>query len=180
MRRTLTAMRSETRRALAVMSRHLGRAAISFRLGGSGLLYALGLVERVGDLDLVFESRSRRALGAVLADLTGTEPDFGAGQEPGFVSAWRCTHQLSDQSLDLTGGVAVRLGSGRVVDLPYAAGATWALGATTIPLAPPEQWWLIYRVHGADERAALAGRAARPGAIESLLAELDVARSEIP
>jgi hypothetical protein len=144
-----------TRSALVRLAMALHDAGVPFQLGGSGLLHVLGLVDRVGDLDLVFPSEARPALGEVLTRLTRSIPEFDAVQEPGFVSDWRCRHDLDGQALDLSGGVAMVV-DGRVVRLPFRPGALWDLGGVPIPLAPPEQWLLVYRVHGSNRAVLLA------------------------
>ena len=172
-------MRAATRSTLIALAAAFNAAGIAYQLGGSGLLYSLGLVDRVGDLDLVFEAASRPALRALLLEETGREPDFASDQEPDFVSAWRCTHQIGPQALDLTGGVAVSV-AGRRVELPFTAGDSWALGDAAVDLAPIEQWWLIYRVHGKPDRAAALEGAAAPGSIDALLGSLGLERSDLP
>jgi hypothetical protein len=148
-------MDGRTRVALRRVAHALAAAGIPYQLGGSGLLFALGLLDRVGDLDIVFPSGARGEVAQVLRDLTGAEPRFDARQEPGFVSDWRCRHELDGQPLDLSGGVAVLL-DGREIELPFRAGGIWDLEGTTIPLAPSEQWLLIYLVHGSPRAELLA------------------------
>jgi hypothetical protein len=148
------AMQPDTRRALLRLAGLLQERAIPFQLGGSGLLYAHGLIDRVGDLDLVFAAGARNPLREVLWEMTGTEPDFAVSQEPGFVSAWRCVHEIDGQAFDLTGGVTVMV-AGAPRAIPFETGPVWEVDGVDIPLAPPEPWWLIYTVHGGTERAAL-------------------------
>ncbi len=174
-----SAMHRTTRSALISLVRACDAAGIRLQLGGSGLLFAHELVDRVGDLDLVFDVSARKPLGRLLNDLTGVHPDFAAGQEPDFVSVWRCRHDFEGQPLDLTGGVTVRIGD-RPVGLPFTPGRSWDLGEAVVPLAPVEQWWLIYRVHGKPERAAALAGIAGPGVIETMLAGLGIEPADLP
>lgn len=165
-------MDDRARSALGRLARAFDAAEVPFQLGGSGLLHAHGLVDRVGDLDLVSPGDARPAVGAVLTALSGRVPTFDAEQEPGFVSDWRSRHELDGQPLDLSGGVAVTI-EGRKVRLPFRRGATWDLDGRPIPLAPPEQWLLIYLVHGSDRAGLLAAMVDR-AAWAALHRELDL------
>jgi hypothetical protein len=141
------------RRVLRRFAGALSERGIEFQLGGSGLLFALGLLEEVGDLDIVFPPEAGEALGPLLEQLSGVPPRFDAEQERGFVSAWRCRHELDGESLDLSGGVTLEI-EGRRTVLPFRTGSSWDLDGEPIPLAPLEQWLMIYRHHN-PERATL-------------------------
>jgi hypothetical protein len=142
-----------TRRTLTLLARRFETRVIPFQLGGSGLLFAHGRVDRVGDLDLVFPEAARPGLEQVLVEQGGAVPRFDASQEPGFVSAWRCRYELDGQELDLSGAITLVI-EGRRIPLPFIAGGFWDLDGVNVPLAPLEQWALIYRVHK-PERALL-------------------------
>lgn len=142
-----------TRRTLVLLARRFAAQGIRFQLGGSGLLFARGRVDRVGDLDLVFPAAARTGVEAVLVGDGGALPRFDAPQEPGFVSAWRCRYDLHGQELDMSGAITLEI-EGRRVPLPFTAGGVWDLDGVHIPLAPVEQWMLIYRLHK-PERALL-------------------------
>ena len=144
-------MEPRTRRVLLLLARRFDERAVPYQLGGSGLLYAHGRFDRVGDLDLVFPDSARSGLESVLRDEGGTAPDFDAVQEPGFVSAWRCRYDIDGQELDLSGAITLEI-EGRRVPLPFRSGDIWDLDGAGIPLAPVEQWMLIYRLHRPDRR----------------------------
>lgn len=133
--------------ALIGVTRLLDQAGIPFQVGGSALLYALGLVDRVGDLDLVFRSRDREGLSGVLERATGSPPVFDVDQEPGFTSSWRAKHRYLGTELDITGGIALRYPGGFVARIPFTEGTTWELGGVAVPLAPLSDWLLVYRYH---------------------------------
>jgi hypothetical protein len=133
-------------------------------------LYALGLVGRVGDLDLVFPSADRHGLPAAIGDLVDAPLDFGAPQEAGFSSDWRCLAAVEGQDLDLTGGLVLEV-AGIAVRLPFRDGGRWDLDGVSIPLAPVEQWLLIYRVHDPG-RSRLLGAAVDPAAWQAMCLRL--------
>jgi len=166
------AVEERTRRVLRLLARRFRTAGITWQLGGSGLLFARGLVDRVGDLDLVFPDSARDGLQRLLADLGGAVPDFASDQEPGFVSGWRCRYRLEGQELDLSGAIALEI-EGRVVRLPFAPGPEWDLDGEAIPLAPLEQWLLIYRLHKPG-RAALLEEAVDEGSWRALCAGIGI------
>jgi hypothetical protein len=163
-------MEAQTRSVLKKLVAACDAADIPVQLGGSGLLFALGLVEQVRDLDLVFPSEARPALAEVLLALTGTTPEFDADQEQGFMSDWRCQHEMDGQALDMSGGVALEV-NGEVVRLPFQPGSVWDLDGTPIPLAPLERWVVIYRVNGSN-RADLLAPLVDPAAWERQVREL--------
>jgi hypothetical protein len=136
-----------TRNALVEVTRLLDHAGIPFQVGGSALLHALGLVDQVGDLDLVFRSRDREDLSTTLERATGAPPEFDVVQEPGFASAWRARHAYLGTDLDMTGGIALRYPGGFVARLPFTKGTTWDLDGVAVPLAPLSDWLLVYRYH---------------------------------
>ena len=166
------AVEERTRRVLRLLARRFRTAGIAWQLGGSGLLFSLGLVDRVGDLDLVFPDGARDGLQGLLPSLGGAVPDFTAGQECGFVSGWRCRYRVDGQELDLTGAIALEI-EGGVVRLPFAPGPEWDLDGEAIPLAPLEQWLLIYRFHQ-PARAALLEEAVDEGAWRALCAGIGI------
>ena len=167
-------MEEHTHRVLRLLARHFGAAGIPWQLGGSGLLFAHGLVDRVGDLDLVSPAAARAELEAVLLDLGAGNLDFGAPQEPGFVSGWRCRCRVRGQELDLSGEITLEI-EDRVVRFPFRSGAVWDLDGAVIPLAPAEQWLLIYRLHN-PARAAVLEPVVDRGAWEALCAATGVPR----
>lgn len=132
--------------ALASLSRALQQARIPWQLGGSGLLRALGLVDTVRDLDCVFPPAMQDRLQVVLIAGTGVVPRFDSQQEDGFVSGFRGRHPWQGVELDMTAGIALDYGDA-VAELPFTRGGWWEVDGVPVPLAPVEQWLLIYRFH---------------------------------
>jgi hypothetical protein len=165
-------MDARVRSALVVVTELFQESGIDFQVGGSALLHALGLVERVGDLDLVFRSEDRTRLGDVLRQATGRSPAFDVRQEPGFVSTWRAAHRFRDVDLDMTGGIALEYPGGFVARLPHAEGSSWHIDGVTVPLAPLADWLLVYR-HHKPGRAALLEPLVPAAEWDALLAAIE-------
>ena len=177
--RRRSGLRTETVRAVAALGAALEDAGIPYQLGGSGLLFACGLADLIGDLDLEVPAEARDRVAAVLERLSGVPPRF-SGPTPGrFASAWRCRHRIGEQDLDLVGGQAVRLG-GREVALPVAPEGEWEVGGVSVPLAPLEQCWLVYRAAGKPERAALLEREAGRRSVRRFLRTAGLDPAEVP
>ena len=140
--------------ALVSLSRALGEVGISWQLGGSGLLYALGLVDTVRDLDVVFPVDVKESLAGVLREHTGTEPSCTARQEDGFASGFRGRHLWDGVELDMTAGIVLDYGT-VVARLPFVGGTEWQFQDESIPLAPLEHWLLIYRFHNPKRSESL-------------------------
>jgi tRNA-Thr(GGU) m(6)t(6)A37 methyltransferase TsaA len=172
-------LRGETVRALAMVGAAFDAAGIPYQLGGSGLLFACGLAGRVGDLDLQVPAEARDRVAVVLERLSGVPPRFSGPASGPFASAWRCRHRIGGQDFDLVGGQAVRLG-GREVALPVAPEGEWEVGGVSVPLAPLEQCWLVYRVAGKPERAALLEREAGRRAVVRFLRSAGLDPAAIP
>ena len=117
-------------------------------LGGSGLLYALGLVDSVGDWDLVTDVPSEQVAG-VLADRSLVAQRLG-GDLPGFATAALFRVDAGDHQIDVLVDFAIRV-AGRVTAIPARPWRTWQ-GMT---LARPEDWALAYELMGREEKAAL-------------------------
>ncbi len=139
-------MNQLVRSGLIAFAAAMAEAGQPWQLGGSGLLYSLDLVDTVGDLDVVLPSVDPEPLGALLEGHTGQPADFTARQEDGFVSGFRGKHQWHGVELDLSSAVTLDYGD-HLVRLPFEPGETWDLDGTLIPLAPVEQWLVIYRFH---------------------------------
>jgi tRNA-Thr(GGU) m(6)t(6)A37 methyltransferase TsaA len=172
-------LRAATVRTLAALGAAFDQAGVPYQLGGSGLLFACGLADGVGDLDLQFPADARDRVAAVIERLSGVAPRFTDVATGGFASAWRCRHRIGDQEIDLVGGQAVVVG-GRVVPLPVAPEGEWEVAGVAVPLAPAEQSWLVYRVAGKADRAALLEREAGRRAVARFLRRTGVDPGAIP
>lgn len=99
--------------------RRLQAARIEAALGGSGLLYALGLAERISDWDLTTDAEP----GAVRMALTGFSwEDRTGGQN--FESAGRYVVHVDGEELDLISRSALRSEAG-ITRLPTIITGWW-------------------------------------------------------
>jgi hypothetical protein len=149
----------------------LERAGIGVALGGSGLLAALGLTDRVRDWDLTTDAPAE-AVTAALAGETSALP----GALPGTLSghdALHADHKLAfaDGALEIILGFAFFTPAG-VVRIPTRVHER----KDGLPLASPEGWAVAYHLLGRAEKSRLlfqylASRGAKPGVLAELLAQ---------
>lgn len=115
-------------------------------VGGSGLLAALGLVERVGDWDLTTDAPtplvSESLSGTGLPFRTATVRDGAFGTRERFVV------EGGDHEIDVLVGFALSDGD-RLVPLPTRVTRRWQ----GLPIGDPEVWLRAYRLLGRDEKA---------------------------
>jgi hypothetical protein len=131
-------------------------------LGGSALLWALGLGVQVGDIDLVVRVEDRAAVEAL--------PWWrGTTTEPTELmrSAWKASLDIDGVEVDVIGGLAWLAGD-RVVEMPFRADGEWE----GVPLAPAAHWLLLYERYK-PERAAQLAPLVGPDARAAALAELE-------
>jgi hypothetical protein len=146
--------------ALAAVAARLAEHDVPFLLGGSALLYALGIDVPVRDLDLMLRAEDRERFEAAAGDWlvsVTTEPG------PVLTSAWKATLDVDGVDVEGLGGLGFAGGP----TLPFRAGGTWR----GVPLAAPEVWWAAYRVYK-PERAALLEPLVSVAAREAILVEL--------
>lgn len=141
---------------LVRMTDKLKESGISYALGGSGLLHALGLVEQVNDWDLLVEC-SKEKLLKVIEGYSWQEQSSGDGL---FASEYRI--QVVPISIDFIGYFALRSTKG-IVKLPIDKGhgegkrnregykGSWQ----GIPLSTPETWYVAYKMMGRESKAEL-------------------------
>lgn len=144
-------MDPQVRRTLLHVARRLDGADVVFSLGGSGLLWALGLADEVGDLDVMLPAEGESAALAALAsgpvsvDRDGTEL---------WATAWFATIELGGVDVDLLGGMALRHAGGvaRLDHRPYG----WVdVDGHPVPYADPAGWWVVYRAYKPAKAALL-------------------------
>lgn len=141
----------------------LQRAQVPFALGGSGLLWALGLVDGARDWDLTTDAPLER-VAAALKELTWREAPAG---DPPYASAYR----LAVGDVDLIGGFSVAVETG-VCHLPTVVAGAWE----GLPTGSPEVWAVAYRLIDRPAKADLlsawlARHGARYDACQLLLAQ---------
>jgi hypothetical protein len=146
--------------ALDAVAERLRAADIEFLLGGSGLLFALGLDVDVRDIDLMLRARDRARFEAAAGDwLVTVTTDAG----PVLTSSWKATLDVLGCEVEGLGGLGFAGGP----ELPFRAGGSWR----GVPLAAPEVWWAAYRAYKPD-RAALLEPLVPVAARERVLREL--------
>jgi len=141
----------------------LERAGIAHALGASGLLFALGLWDHVGDWDVNVEA-DHDVLTPLFADLAPVR--FGSS---GIHADSKL--QLYDAQVEVIVKMAI-VAEGRIVRIPTLPGAPWQ----GVPVGSPEAWAIAYALLGRTEKSeilfrALAANGAAPAAVARMLAE---------
>lgn len=124
----------------------LKAAGIEAAVGGSGLLFPHGLVDRVNDWDLTTDAEPH-AVRAALAGLTYLDRTGGSG----YVTRARLVVQMGGEEIDLIcqGGVETEVGVTRFPT--FIAGEYQG-----IPLGSMEVWAAFYWLIGRRPKAELA------------------------
>jgi hypothetical protein len=117
-------------------------------VGGSGLLAALGLVDRVRDWDVTTDAPTATVQAALSS--TGLPVDPVPAGEGRYATRARFAVDGDGHDVDVIVGFAVR-DHGDVVPLPTRVTRTW-LG---LPIADPRVWLEAYRLLGRHDRALL-------------------------
>jgi hypothetical protein len=115
-------------------------------LGGSGLLWALGLDVRVGDIDLVAQPEDRVAVEA-LPWWRGTT----TAPTELMRSAWKAALDVDGVAVDVIGGLAWLEGD-RVVAMPFRAEGEWR----GVRLGPAAHWLVLYERYKPERARVLA------------------------
>lgn len=113
-------------------------------LGGSGLLYALGLTEVVHDWDLTTDESRQDVMQCL---------DAFHVVEKKRVSETFCSEYilaLPDEDIEIIGSYAIRYGI-ETCHLPSIIGGSWG----NVPLASPEVWAVAYDLMGRLGKAEL-------------------------
>lgn len=138
----------------------LERAGIVVALGGSGLLAALGLADRVGDWDLTTDAPFESVVAALGEPCTDRHGSDALHADQKLV--------LEDGAIEIIVGFAFHV-EGRVVRIPTEVSGRWQ-GA---PLGSPEGWAVAYALLGRAEKSqALLRHLATVGADASRIARL--------
>jgi hypothetical protein len=153
--------------ALEAVAGRLASLDVPFLLGGSGLLYALGVDVGVRDLDLVLRPGDRGVVERLPWWVSTTTSPTELMR-----SAWKAALDVDGVEVEAIGGLAwVASPGGPVVEMPFRAEGTWRCGAAEIPLAPAAHWLLLYE-RSKPERARLlaplVGEERRAAAVAAL------------
>jgi hypothetical protein len=148
---------------LAACVGRLEAAGVPVALGGSGLLAALGLADRIGDWDLTTDAPWER-VAAALAD----EPHQDHGNDALHADRKR---MIAGGEIEVIVGLAYFTPPG-VVRIPTIESGR----AAGVPLGSPECWAVAYALLGRPARSEtlfrhLEARGANAGAVRRLLAE---------
>jgi hypothetical protein len=146
--------------ALDAVAGRLREHDVPCLLGGSGLLFALGIEVAVRDIDLMLRPEDRERFEAAAGDwLVTVTTDPG----PVLTSEWKATLDVDGCEVEGLGGLGFAGGPA----LPFRSGGSWR----GVPLAAPEIWWAAYRAYKPD-RAALLEPFVSPSERSRILGEL--------
>lgn len=163
-------MNDDVRGALATVARRLHACGLPFTLGGSGLLWALALVDEVADIDLVLPAEQEPTLLAATEQWRTSHSREGTSL---WASAWLTNLEIQGVAVDCIGGMAFRHPDG-VARLPVRAAGVVTIDDVEVPYADPALWWAVYRVYKPD-KAVLLERVVDARARRAVCAELGLA-----
>lgn len=129
-----------------VVASALAKGQIPFALGGSGLLYSLGLVEQVRDWDFTTDAPLPDVAQA-LRDLQWHPSVHG---DPPFASAYRLSVVTAGPPVDLMGRFAIETDAG-ICQIPTVPAFAW----NGLPMGSPEVWAVAYRLMRRHQKADL-------------------------
>lgn len=161
-------MQPALRTALRTVATALHAEAVTFVLGGSGLLCALGLTDDVGDLDLMVAADDRDRVATATATWSQR---LAEGDAPAlWCSPWLAVLDVEEVTVEVIGGLCVRA-HGRAVPLPLRASGAWDVDGCAVPLADPAAWWWLYQAYK-PAKALLLETVVSPSQRAAIVAEL--------
>lgn len=122
----------------------LNQSQIQYSLGGSGLLFYLGLIDKVNDWDIVVECPKEKLI-EVLDDLPWSE--LKSGDYP-YASEFRI--HIPSLHIDFIGSLALQNTKG-TVKFPIENAAIWH----GVQVSYPEIWCVAYQMMGREHKADL-------------------------
>lgn len=122
----------------------LNQSQIQYSLGGSGLLFYLGLIDKVNDWDIVVECPKEKLI-EVLGDSPWTE--LKSGDSP-YASEFRI--HIPSLHIDFIGSFALQNTKG-TVKFPIENAAIWH----GVHVSYPEIWCVAYQMMGREHKADL-------------------------
>ncbi len=165
-------MHASTRAALRAVSLRLTRHRIDFALGGSGLLWALGLADEVRDLDLMCDADDERRFLAATEDWLRAHTHAGTDL---WASAWFAQLDVCGVDVDAIGGMAFRHPGG-VARVPVRISGHVDVDGASVPYADPALWWAVYAAYK-PEKAALLEQVVDAPQRSAVASELGLARA---
>ncbi|MEC0229585.1 hypothetical protein [Paenibacillus alba] len=131
-------------RNLAVVAEKLEQSGIRYSLGGSGLLYSLGLTSIVRDWDVMTEAPKDSVLHA-LQDYDIEE--ISSGDYPFGTEYKLLIHRVSPQ-VEIIGGMSIHTVHG-LCKMPALPVSSW----NGIQVGSPEVWYVAYALMNRMEKA---------------------------
>lgn len=125
-------------------------------VGGSGLLAALALIDRVRDWDITTDAPTPAVQAALSA--TGLPVVATAARDGRYATRARFVVRGAGHDIDVLVGFALR-DQGQVVPLPTRITRIWH----GLPIADPQVWLQAYRLLGRQDRVDLLQRWYRAG-----------------
>ena len=132
----------------AVLDAIQGHGAVA-AVGGSGLLAALGLIDRVRDWDVTTDAQTGTVEAALQAHGLPAAP--APAGEGCYATRARFVIRDVDHNVEVLVGFALRDSKGNVVPLPTRVTRNWR----GLPIADPDVWLRAYRLLQRHDRADL-------------------------
>ncbi len=129
--------------ALSVITERLFAYKIDFALGGTGLLYALGLIDEVKDWDMAVDCPIEK-ITVALKGLDWVQ----LPQTELFKSNYLLKVLIKTTSIDLIGGFSISTSNG-IHKVPVKISKYW----NNTPLADPKDWLIAYKLMGHHDKA---------------------------
>lgn len=131
---------------LITITNQLKRENIRYALGGSGLLYVLGLVNHVNDWDITTEEFKKDVKGAL--SLFEVE-EVSSGNFP-FASDYKLRILKNNQEIEIIGSFSIHSSRG-ICTIPLVITSEWR----GISIGSPESWYVAYKLMNREEKANL-------------------------
>ncbi|MDR6551599.1 hypothetical protein [Paenibacillus qinlingensis] len=133
-------------RSLTAVTQKLDQAGIRYSLGGSGLLLSLGLIDTVGDWDVMVEAPKVQVLHALQHNRIEEKI---SGDYP-FATQYKLVVLSDTPEVEIISGLAIHTDKG-LCRLPSTPCATW----NGIQIGSPEVWYIAYALMNRTVKAAL-------------------------
>ncbi|WP_330949436.1 hypothetical protein [Virgibacillus sp. MG-45] len=132
---------------LKEVTRLLEEQHISYALGGSGLLYSLGLTKTVNDWDITTDA-SEKEITTALKEIPFHKAKVGTYP---FVSPFLLQIPSSPMPIEIIGRFSIFTAEGKVCPIPTIHTFTWQ----GIKIGSPEAWYVAYTLMQREEKAKI-------------------------